>query len=262
MHFHLNFSAANVLWILSFAGELVLLIVLLGRDRARRFRWFTFYIVLLALLLLVNKLLFGRMAPLASTTIYLILSDLTVLVGLVVVADLAKKAFGGAPRTPLLLGSVLVLAAAVAVVALWGPWPAWKTFTDGSTMSMLRGMEMFAEKGTTLLAILAIGTTLAVLLFGRRFGAGWRSHVQQILIGLSLAGMSQIVVRVVWESIAKHTVVHSMAEYGRIMATRAHVYNANNVVFVCVLVWWIVWLWLDEPGKRELAADATASAQG
>ncbi len=249
MHFHLDYSAATVLWILSFAAELVLLVVLLGKDRARRFPSFTVYIALLALLLLVNKLIIGRMSQLAAAAIYLGLSDLTVLVGLVMIAGLAQKALPGAPRRPLLLGSVLALAIALTALALWGPWPAWKTLTDGSTLSTLRGMQMFGEKGTMLIAMLAIELCLAVLFFGRRFGAGWRSHVQQILIGLSLAGMSQLVVRGLWQRIAIHAVVHNMAEYQRIMATRSHIFNANNVVFVCALVWWIAWLWLDEPGK-------------
>ena len=254
MHFHLDFSAANILWILSFAGELVLLIVLLGRDRARRFRWFTFYIVLLALLLLIDKLLMGRISPLASTSVYLTLSDFTVLVGLVVITGLAKKAFAGARRRPLMLGSVLVLAIALAALALWGPWPAWKTFSGGSVLALLRGMQMVSDKGTMLIAMLAIELTVAVLVFGRRFGAGWRTHVQQILIGLSLAGMSQLAVRAIWQAFATRAVVHSMAEYDHILDVRARVFNANNAVFVCVLVWWIVWLWIDEPRKPGAAA--------
>jgi hypothetical protein len=32
--------------------------------------------------------------------------------------------------------------------------------------------------------------------------------------------------------------------------------NANKAVYVAVLVWWIVWLWLDEPGAAtETAAE-------
>ena len=41
MHFNFDFSTAQVLWTLTFAALLVLLVVLLGRDRAQRFPWFT-----------------------------------------------------------------------------------------------------------------------------------------------------------------------------------------------------------------------------
>ena len=41
MHFNFAFTAVQVLWTLTFAAHLVLLVVLLGRDRTRRFPWFT-----------------------------------------------------------------------------------------------------------------------------------------------------------------------------------------------------------------------------
>ena len=41
MHFDFHFTAISVLWTLTFAALLVLLVVLMGRDRARRFPWFT-----------------------------------------------------------------------------------------------------------------------------------------------------------------------------------------------------------------------------
>ena len=266
MHFHFDMSAANILWILTFAGELVLLVVLLGRDRARRFRWFTLYISLMALLLLVNKLLFGRMATDTASVIFLALTDCTVIAGLLVIAELAKQAFAEAPRRPRLLGSILVAAVALAVLALWGPWPAWQTLTGGSALAALRAMELFADKGTTLIAVLAIQATVAVLFFGRRLHAGWRSHVQQILIGLSMAAISQLAVRAIWQVIATHTVVHSMEQYQRVMGLRGRMYDANDAIFLCALVWWIGWLWADEPGNAAPAAlqqpGGTESAAG
>ena len=42
------FSARQILWTLTFAAQLVLLVVLLGRDRARRYPWFTAGVVILA----------------------------------------------------------------------------------------------------------------------------------------------------------------------------------------------------------------------
>ena len=47
MHFNFDFSATQILWTLTFAALLVLLVVLLGRDRARRFPWFTASIVMM-----------------------------------------------------------------------------------------------------------------------------------------------------------------------------------------------------------------------
>ena len=57
MHPNFVFTARQILWTLTFAAQLVLLVVLLGRDRARRYPWFTFSIVLFALRLLAEVLL-------------------------------------------------------------------------------------------------------------------------------------------------------------------------------------------------------------
>ncbi len=54
----------RILWTLTFAAQLVLLVVLLGRDRARRYPWFTAGIALSALQLMAEVLLTGRMAKL------------------------------------------------------------------------------------------------------------------------------------------------------------------------------------------------------
>lgn len=248
MHFHFDFSAASILWTLTFAAELVLLVVLLGRDRARRFPWFSINIVLMALLLLVSKLLFGRMAPVRASEVFLVLTDAAAVVDLLLVVEIARQAFAGASRRAWIVAGALALAVAGTVLALWGPWPAWKTMTGGSLMAIMRDMQMVADKGSVLAALLDIELGLLVVLFGRWFRGGWRSHPQMIAIGLSTAGLSQLAVRLIWQLMATHTTVRSRAVYERVMAMRDRMYHANNVVYLCVLVWWIAWLWLDEPG--------------
>jgi len=41
-----------------------------------------------------------------------------------------------------------------------------------------------------------------------------------------------------------------------VLALGARLVNANKAVYVAVLVWWIVWLWLDEPGTKTEAVNA------
>jgi hypothetical protein len=253
MHFHFAFTAAEILWTLTFAAELVLLVVLLGRDRVRRFPWFTLYVVIMALLLLTTKLLFGRMAPLPSTTIFLSLSDAAAIVSFLVVIELARRGFAGLSTRSFAIGAAVLLALAGAAIAFWGPWPAWKTLTGGSTLANLRTMQMFADKGAVFNSFLVVELAVTLLLFGRRFRGGWRTHAQHIVIGLSTAGLSQIAVRGISQLIAPRTTVHSQVQYERLMALRDRMYQANNVVYLCALVWWIAWLWFDEPtaGKGE-----------
>src|SRR5271169_4627917 len=80
MHFNFDFSTGQILWTLTFAALLVLLVVLLGRDRARRFKWFTASMVLMALRMLASRLLLGRMAPIVSSEIFLVLADLSAII--------------------------------------------------------------------------------------------------------------------------------------------------------------------------------------
>jgi hypothetical protein len=248
MHFHWNLTAAQVFWTLILAALLVLLTVLYGRDRARRYPWFTASIVLVAFRLLASRLLFGRMAAIPEDAVLLTLSDLGVFASLIVLVELTRRGFGEARRGARAAWTTILLAASVAVVAYWGPWPALQTLQATSPVAILQLMQLIAERGGMLTSLLALGLGLLMLLFGRRYRAGWRSHTQAIAIGLSTAGISQLAVRGIWQEIATHATVHSQAEYDRVMNLQNKLYGGNNVVYLAVLVWWIAWLWVDEPG--------------
>jgi hypothetical protein len=260
MHFNFGFTTVQVLWTLTFAALLVLLVVLLGRDRARRFPLFTASIVLVALRLLASRMLFGRMAPMTSSTIFLALADVAALVSMLVVVEMARRAFAGIKPRTWLIGTLAMLAVGGAVLAKWGPWPAWSTLTAQSNLALLRVMQLFAQKGDMLACLLAVELGLLVILLGRRFKAGWRSHTQQIVIGISTAALAQLAVRGIWQAIVLTAVPHSEAEYQRIMGLQEKLYNANSVVYIAVLVWWIACLWIDEPGmKQEALAEKSAA---
>ena len=95
MHF-LGFTIVQILWTLTFAALLVLLVVLLGRDRARRFPWFTASMVLTALRLLSSRMLYGRLAPITMSQIFLTLALIEALLCLLVAVEIARRAFSGA----------------------------------------------------------------------------------------------------------------------------------------------------------------------
>lgn len=262
MHFHFVSSASEALWTLSFAAELVLLVVLLGRDLVRRFPLFTLSIALGVLIGLIGKLLLGRIAPAIANTVFLASYDAAALVGILVAIELARRAFQGASSWAWNVGVGLAILATAAVMAFWGPWPAWRTLAGHSTIATMRDMQMIAGKGGMLYDLLYVELGLAVVLFGRRFGAGWRSHPRMIAIGLSTVALSQLAMRLIWQLIAMHTVVHSRAEYERVMGLRERIFNANSAVYLCVLVWWIAWLWLDERGARAKPGTSSSRAAG
>lgn len=254
MHFDFPFNAVSILWTLTFAALLVVLVVLLGRDRARRFPWFTTSIVLVALRLLINKLLHDRLPPITLGAIAITLGDLSALVGLLVLAEMARHAFKRASWKAWTGWGLLLLAIGATVLWKWGPWPQWKTIAFDTTIAKLQFMQLIAVKTALLMNVLAILLGILVVASGARYGAGWRSHVQRIMIGLSTASLSQLSIQAAFEIILKHTTVDSRAKYDHLINLQEKLFNGNSAVYLLVLIWWIVCLWIDEPGVPSTAA--------
>lgn len=254
MHPNTLFSIVQVLWTLSFAALLVLLVVLMGRERSKRFKWFTIWIVLLAFRLLVTKLLYAKMAPIAFYEIFIPLTDVSAIVGFVVLVELARKGFVGLGRRAWMVGTLGVLAVGGVVLAEWGPWPAWKTMTTATTLAILGLMQVASQKLELLTNVVAVELGVLVLLFGRRFKAGWRSHTQAIVIGLSTVALGQMLRDGIWQLIAMKAAPKSQAEYDHLIGLREKLSNGSEFVFLAVVVWWIVTLWFDEPGSSAGAA--------
>lgn len=256
MHFDFHFTAVQILWTLTFASLLVLLVVLYGRDRVRRFPWFTASIVLVALRLLINRLLHDRLPPITMGEIVIPMSDAATVVGFVVIIEMARSAFRRA-STRKWVGWTLGLLA-VAGIVMWksGPWPQWKTIAFDTTIARLQFMQFFAVKLGMLTDLLAAAVTVLVLAVGDRYGAGWRSHVQRIMIGISTASLSQISAEVIWQTIARHTTPHSQAEYQRVIGIQDKMLNANSAIYVLVVIWWIVSLWRDESDRTNAGKDS------
>ncbi|MFZ0395165.1 MAG: hypothetical protein WCF17_17760 [Terracidiphilus sp.] len=265
MHFHFPFTASAILWTLTFAAHLVLLVVLIGRERMARFPWFTASIALIALRLLVVRLLMNRLPQMTFAAIVVVMLDVTAFVTLMVVVEMARRAFGGARRASWLGGALSLMAVGAVVLIYWGPWPPVKTLSSYSTLQLL---EFLAQKLGLLSDVETVGIGLLIVALGYRCGAGWRSHVQRIVIGLSTASLAQIAVEAIWQAIARTAVVHGMTEYNRVIHLRDRIFNANGAIYIAVLIWWIVVLWKDEPGtgaiascEKELAVESGADAE-
>ncbi len=258
MHFDYHFTALSILWTLTFASLLVLLVVLMGRDRARRFPWFTTSIVLVALRLLTNRLLHDKLPPLTMGAVAITLADLSVLVGLLVLVEMARKAFKTASARAWIGWGLGLLALGGLVLWKWGPWPQWKAITFDTPIAKLQFMQLLAVKTGLLVDVLSVALGFLVVAFGQRYGAGWRSHVQRIMIGLSTASLAQMGAQEIWEIIARHTTPHSRAEYEHVLGLQAKLLNTNSAVYVLVLIWWIVCLWIDEPGAKATALEEPA----
>ncbi|HEY2469282.1 MAG TPA: hypothetical protein VGI45_15785 [Terracidiphilus sp.] len=250
MHFDFHFNAVSILWTLTFAALLVILVVLLGRDRAKRFPWFTTSIVVIALRLLINRLLHDRLPPITMGAIGITVADLSALVGLLVLVEMARRAFRKASWKAWTGWGLVLLAIGGVVLWKWGPWPQWKALTFDTTIAKLQFMQLLAVKTGLLMHVLSILLGILVVAFGARYGAGWRTHVQRIMIGLSTASLSQLSVQAVFEIIVRHTTIDSRVKYEHLMNLQEKLLNGNSVVYLLVLIWLIVCLWIEEPGAQ------------
>lgn len=264
MHFHFPFDAGDILWTLTFAAHLVLLVVLLGRDRIARFPWFTTSVVVLALRILTIRLLVKRIPPMTMQTIVIVMADIGALVGLLVVMELARRAFGKVRRSSWIAGAIALMVLGAVILKFWGPWPSWAMVTARGTMANLRLLQLIAQKTGLLVDVETIAVGFLIVLLGSRFGAGWRSHTQQIVIGLSTASISQLVVQGIWQKVittaqGNPAILQSIDQQKRVLGLGEKLSNTNSTIYIAILIWWIVCLWRDEPGKVAAAQAGSAA---
>ena len=87
----MHFSLEQIVWALVLAAHLVLLIVLLGRDR--RFPWFTALTVLSAVRLIADHLLHGKLTSIAFYWQSYIGIALDAIITLFLLVELARRIF-------------------------------------------------------------------------------------------------------------------------------------------------------------------------
>src|ERR1700679_4225652 len=261
MKFHFPFSANEILWALTFAGYLVLLVVLIGRDRARRFPWFTANSVLIAFRLLTAKMLYGRLAQIPMAEFFIGLALLGSLVDVGMLLELARKGFAGIKRSAWVAGALTLMILGAIVLYFWGEWPSLQTITaGGGLIATLQLLQFIALKSSLLLDVETVLLGLAIVIFGPRFHAGWKTHIQRIMIGLSAVSLAQLAAEAIAQIMGHNAHPKTMAEAQHILDLRDRVFSANSAVLVLALIWWIWCLWKNEPGQNESGQIELAAA--
>jgi hypothetical protein len=130
---------------------------------------------------------------------------------------------------------------------------------DSSTLGHLRLMQLIAQKGDLFNEVLAVELFVLVVIAGRRFKTGWRSHTQQILAGISTNSATLLVARLIWEAKARN-MPRTQEGYDHMLGLQTHLLNASSTVVLAVMIWWIACLWIDEPGAAAAPAGDSANA--
>lgn len=251
----MHWNVEQILWALVLAAHLVLLVVLLGRDRVSRFPWFTAAIILSAVRLLADHLLHGKLTTVAFYWQSYSAVAVDAILGILVLVELARHVFSSGKAGLLLkargwIGWTLVtVAVAAAAVWAWGPWPTWTALKAEPAQLPLLLVVMTGMKGQLFVALLTVQVGLLLRIFGKKFGYGWRSHAQQIMLGLSTNALGFLAVQGITDIIKRTVHLTTRQEYERVVHLFTNLENARTALWFLVLVWWIVWLWRDDPGE-------------
>jgi len=259
----MHWNIEQILWAFVLAAHLVLLIVLMGRDRTRRFPWFTASIVVSTIRLIADHLLNGKLTAIAfywqSYTTLLLGAILTLLV----LIELARQVFASGKAGLILngkgwLGWTFVTVGVAGVATwLWSPWPGWQELQGQPAGLPLALLGLAGTRGVIFSAMLTIQVALLIAIFGRRFGSGWRSHPWQLALGLSTNALGYVIVDRIQNSIIEafkataRTPGHHITqqEYDHTVHLLTRLGNVVLTLWIVVLIWWIICLWRDEPGS-------------
>jgi hypothetical protein len=206
---------------------------------------------LMCLRYLGDRLLYHRVPGVAADAFFYVMTDLINILAVLVVVEIARRAFAGAGRREWIAGTLALLAVGVVVMVVWGPWPSFKTLFAGSELaSTFRVMSLFGDKTRLFFCALYVQLGLLVLIFGRKFKPGWHSHAQQLAIGFSLPSLSQLVVEGTSAYVDRQAAIYPPDAYKGVTELLHWLMNANAVILLVVLVGLIVCFWIDEPGTK------------
>jgi hypothetical protein len=262
----MHWNTEQILWALVLAAHLVLLIVLLGRDRTSRFPWFSAAIALSTVHLIADHLLNGKLTSLAFYWQTYAVVLVGAVLGILVLIELTRHVFSNCKAGLIVnakgwLGWTMVtVGIALGAIWLWGPWPTWKALSAEPKQLPLLLVVLTAMKGQLFLAILTVEVALLMRIFGKRFGSGWKSHDQQIALGLSTYSLGFLAVQATTD-IIKHTVhLTNREQYEHIVRLFTNLDNGRFALWLLVLIWWMVWLWRDEPASSVATSDPAVLA--
>lgn len=252
----MHWNIQLILWALVLAAHLVLLIVLLGRDRTSRFPWFTASIVLSAVRLIADHMLHAKLTTVAFYWQSYAGSILQAIIGVLVLVELCRHVFSSGRAGKILkrkgwIGGLLVtVPIAFAAAALWDVGISWAVMKADREHLPLYIDVYLAMKSQLFVAVLTVEVGVLLQFLGRRFGAKWPSHDRQIALGLSTASLALLAVQATTDIMKHNLHLTSRDQYEHVIRLFENLDNGRFAVWLLTLIWLIFWLWRDEPGTE------------
>jgi hypothetical protein len=241
MSFDIGILIVQLLWWLTLVELTVLLLILFWRVRQRHFPWFMASLFLVGLRSVLSRLAHD-VPSITMNAVSIAVNNLASLVALLVLVELARQVFAGVKRKTWILWTLAFVAVAAGSIIIWGPWPKADTVSADSTVAILGLLELVAQKSALLVNILTVELCLLVFYFGGRLEAGWHTYKQRLAIGLSTSAMGQLIVLGLWQLIEATAVPKDLTDFLRIQSIGKRLLDANMVVYLTVLVWWMITL--------------------
>ena len=259
---HFSFTFNQILWILTFAGQLTLLTVLLGQERIRRFPFFTASIALFTLRLLVETILSSRMAAIPFRITIVLLAFAVPFVGILAAVEVARRAFAAAPGRVWRIAAPGAIVVAAAVAAFWGQWPVFRGFSWRNLFAVLSLLQFVAQKADHFYDLLILEAVLLILLFGKRYGSGWLSHACSVATGLGAVALSWVAIQAGWLIRLSYARPRTQQEYESLVSLGNALMNMQKCVYLAAVIWWVYSLWRNESAApdKSLAAPAPVEA--
>jgi hypothetical protein len=207
-------------------------------------------------------MLTNRISMIPLETIFIVLADLTAVISVLVMIEVARRAFSGANSKAWIVGSVATVLVAAAVAVFSTRWPQMQSLAVNSFLGVLRLLQLAAQRIEMLAEVLAVETGLLVVILGRKFKAGWRSHVQSIAIGLAAVALATLAEQAYLQYLSTRVQITSSEQYQSLMKLVTWLVDGNQVFYIVALIWWIVWLWRDEPSAAPVETPAAELQDG
>jgi len=242
------------------AGHLILLVVLMGRDRVRLFPWFTALTVASTLELLAEHLLNDKLTTLATYWVNFSAMIVVWVLGVLVLVELSRRIFSSGKAGLILKPrgwggwSLVTVGLALLAVWFWGPWPTWQAlqmeYKTEPVQFKIMILVLTATRGQMVLAILTVEVVLLFAIFAKRFGFDWRTHPRQIALGLVVNALGILSISGIAEYLKHYRDLSNPEVLRQSQALVENAEKGRHILGVLVLAWWIVCLWKDKPGVQ------------